>query len=259
MDYLGMTTRVPLLVPVFNNPYYVERFFQHINKFDCFEILLFDNDSTYPPLLSLYEKLPDNIRVVRLGYNFGPRIFWHDETVYNSLPDIFCISDPDVEFNEQIPPNFINLLIDLTYRREIGKVGFALDISMPHLMTDAKFRHADGWKDILESESEHWQHEIEGDPIGEKIYLSDIDTTFALYNKKFFNPIKPFEGIRVAGSFTARHLPWYKDVKIPSSEREFYSNTAQYSYYSSKNIPVQLRELFSWQDKNIILDTAIYY
>lgn len=41
------------------------------------------------------------------------------------------------------------------------------------------------------------------------VYYADIDTTFALCNKKYFN-----NSIRVASNFTAKHLPWYYDSKF---------------------------------------------
>jgi len=244
-----MTTRVPLLVPVFNNPYYVERFCKHVEKFNCFDIVLFDNNSNYGKILEFYDSLPGNISLIRMKYNFGPRLFWLLDNVYEALPNFFCISDPDIEFNENIPYSFIDKLIDLASRYQVGKVGFALDIAEPHRMTQKKFRHADGWKDIWESEGDHWQHEIRGDPVGHDLYVADIDTTFALYDKRYFNRSAPFKAIRVAGLFTAKHLPWYTDVEIPDHERAFYAKSAIYSYFASDNVPIQLRSLFPQQDK----------
>lgn len=240
--------RLPLFVPAFNNPHYVASFCRHMVELDRFDIFVFDNGSTYPPLLQLYDQLAGSVRIVRLQRNLGPRIFWLSDEIYERLPDIFCVSDPDVEFNPELPVKFLDDLLDLTERFQIGKAGFALDISRPDLMTPKKFRHPDGWKHVWESEAEHWQCEISDDPVGEPIYLADLDTTFALYNKRFFDRSAPFNAIRVAGRFTARHLPWYFDCDVPEAEREFYARTAVFSYYASENTPLQLRNLFERQN-----------
>lgn len=246
---LLMKTRLPLLVPAFNNPYYVGRFCNHILKFDCFDIIIFDNNSTYPPMREFYSTLPNSIKVLYLSHNFGPRIFWMDDTIYNSLPDIFSISDPDIEFNDQLPTDFIDRLIDLTFQLKVGKIGFALDIFSPHIMTQRKFRHADGWKDIWESEGDHWQREVKNCDFDNPLYIAPIDTTFAIYNKNFFNRDYPFSAIRVGGHYIAKHLPWYINVNIPEHEQKFYQYSSVYSYYSSDNTPIQLRSLFELQDK----------
>lgn len=240
--------RLPLFVPAFNNPHYVERFCREMIELDRFEIFVCDNGSTYPPMLDLYARLPEAVHVVRLRRNCGPRVFWLNDGIYGQLPDAFCVSDPDIAFNPGLPGDFLDRLLDLTERFQIGKAGFALDISRPELMTPKRFRHVDGWKQVWESEAEHWQYEISDDPVGEPIYLADLDTTFALYNKRFFDRSAPFNAIRVAGRFTARHLPWYLDCEVPAEEREFYAATAEFSYYASENVPLQLRDLFMRQN-----------
>jgi hypothetical protein len=60
-------------------------------------------------------------------------------------------------------------------------------------------------------------------------YDAKIDTTFALYRpitslKKFKKVF--YKGIRTAYPYTARHLPWYKDLEKPTAEDIFYRQTA---------------------------------
>jgi hypothetical protein len=64
-----------------------------------------------------------------------------------------------------------------------------------------------------------------------------IDTTFAVYNKKYFRRDAPFEAVRVAGLFTCRHLPWYRDSRLPLQEEEFYRRTARVSTYLRPSSP----------------------
>lgn len=240
--------RLPLLVPAFNNPYYIERFCRQMATLDRFDIFVFDNGSTYPPLLELYEQHDLPARVIRLGQNLGPRLFWQHDAIYDRLPQFFCVSDPDIAFCQELPADFLNSLLNLTTIFQIGKAGFALDISNPAQMTNKKFRHANGWKHVWESEAEHWLHPIPANVIAEPAYFAVLDTTFALYNKAVFNRSAPFNAIRVAGRFTARHLPWYRDTDVPAAEQQFYARTALYSYYASDNVPLQLRRLFAVQD-----------
>lgn len=239
---------IPIFIPAFNNPYYLEKFCKQKKVKNNFNIYIFDNKSNYKKTFEFYEKIKGTIKIIQFSENFGPRAFWMIDDLYQRLPEIFCISDPDIEFSYSIPHDFLLKLFDLTNRFQIGKAGFALDIADSRRLVQKKFRHADGWKHIWESEAEHWINEIINDPVGEPIYLADIDTTFALYNKKYFDRSAPFNAIRVGGRFTARHLPWYVDNAVPDEEREFYDQTALYSYYSSNHPPLQLRELFTLQD-----------
>ena len=36
-----------------------------------------------------------------------------NSNIYNSLPDKFILTDPDLQFNENLPNNFIEILIEL--------------------------------------------------------------------------------------------------------------------------------------------------
>jgi len=62
-------------------------------------------------------------------------------------------------------------------------------------------------KTIYEHEKTFWEKKIED--IYE-LYEADIDTTFCLVNKKGEYNKK----IRIAGNFTAKHLPWYKHNSV---------------------------------------------
>jgi alpha-acetolactate decarboxylase len=65
------------------------------------------------------------------------------------------------------------------------------------------------------------------------VYNAAIDTTFALYNKHYFDPSNFYCAVRVAGRFTYRHLPWYRDSLPPAEELTVYRQTQKYSYYLS--------------------------
>ena len=63
-------------------------------------------------------------------------------------------------------------------------------------------------KTIYEHEKQFWINKIEDSSY--ELYYEDIDTTFCLINKNHDSNCT----IRIAGNFTAKHLPWYKENKI---------------------------------------------
>jgi hypothetical protein len=46
------------------------------------------------------------------------------------------------------------------------------------------------------------------------MYLADIDTTFAVYRKSNYQGHLRSPAIRVAGDYTAIHLPWFLNLDI---------------------------------------------
>jgi len=68
---------------------------------------------------------------------------------------------------------------------------------------------------IKEFESRYWVNRLQHDAL--ELYASQIDTTFAVYRKQ--NYIGNFHsGIRVAGNFSAIHLPWFKELDLLTGE-----------------------------------------
>ena len=62
---------------------------------------------------------------------------------------------------------------------------------------------------------------IESNPI---VYKTKIDTTFALYNKKYIKKNK-LDALSLGGEFTCKHLPWEKNYKLPKKENAEYINS----------------------------------
>jgi hypothetical protein len=166
------------------------------------------------------------------------------------LPQYFCLTDPDLELNPELPDSFLETLIGITEDYMIGKAGFALSLASRDTMVQSRFRHADGWYTVWESEERHWKLPLESeDTKADPLYYASIDTTFALYNKKYFDLRRPFDGIRVAGRFTCRHLPWYRNNRLPKDEEDYYRKATEFSYYLGERPALQMRALFAHQDK----------
>jgi hypothetical protein len=201
---------IPILIISYNNYKYVKNTIEQINKINpayLNDIIVVDNCSTDKDTLEYLDTL--KLKLIRNYLNNGP---WIEPScnsqIYNLLPSKFVLTDPDLQFNENLPSNFVEQLSAISDKYNSRKTGFALDISEPDKLYDSKL-YANG-QSIVEWESQFWKNKINDDNY--ELYEAPIDTTLHLYNKNSdWNKI-----IRVAGNFTAIHLPWYKESIIYS-------------------------------------------
>ncbi|KWH06622.1 hypothetical protein WT59_02045 [Burkholderia territorii] len=150
---------------------------------------------------------------------------------YARLPDLFCVTDPDLELNDALPPEFLFELIDATEAFQTGKAGFALDISQPELMKETTLFCGDRQYTTLEWEANFWRHQIGSTAGGDPIYNAPIDTTFAVYNKRYFRRDSHLCGVRFAGRYTCKHIPWYKETGLTDAEEQYYREHQKWSNY----------------------------
>ena len=221
---------IPVLVPVFNNPTYLRKMIGQLRDIGLPNIIVVDNGSTYPPFLEYLDSLEEKLTVIRLNENSGPRRLFRDAALYDQLPQYFCLTDPDLEFNSDLPPDFLERLTDLTRKYHVGKAGFSLDISEPEKMISTPFQIGEESFRIWEWEAQFWHAPLEEE--GDPAYRASVDTTFAVYNKEFFRAENFLDAIRVAGRYTARHLPWYAEHRLPAEEADFYRAASRHSFYT---------------------------
>ena len=227
----ALQTEIPILIPCFDTVTYVRGMVEQLRTRGFRNIVLVDNASTYEPMRQYLKDPGTGVTVIRQPQNLGPRNVILDPLNFTLLPQFFCVTDPDLTLNPDMPLDFLAQLAALTEQHSVGKAGLALDISDPSAMRDDDFqvsgRH---WK-IWEWEANFWKTRLGTTASGDPVFKASIDTTFALYNKKFFDPNKPLNAVRVAGRFTCRHLPWYRDTGLPQAEEEHYRQYARYSHY----------------------------
>lgn len=223
----------PLIVPVFNNPTYLLNFLNQIENFPEFKIEIFDNASTYPQMIEVLKDLFnfERVQVNRLNQNFGPHYVLRTPEVYGFLPDIFCLSDPDVEFSKTLPTNFLEEMIEISHKFAVGKVGFAIEIPKeeeflePYIKMDGALQKMSDW------EKKFWVNQVGVTSTNDPIYLNTLDTQFAVYNKKYFNPNERYRAIRIGGDYTSKHLGFYKNSIVPLDEKEYYKKLSRFAYY----------------------------
>lgn len=222
---------VPVIIPCFDTVTYVRGMVEQLRGRGLRNIILVDNASTYAPMRAYLQDPGAGVTVIAQAENKGPRDCFTDPATLALLPQVFCVTDPDLSLNPDMPPDFIGQLAALTERHAAGKAGLALDISTPALMRDEEFRIGGrGWK-IWEWEAQFWQEGLEPTAGGDPVFKAQTDTTFAVYNKRHFDPHRPLDGVRVGGRFTCRHLPWYRENGLPAEEERHYRQHARDSFY----------------------------
>jgi len=222
---------IPIFIPCFNAVTYVRGMVEQLRERGLQRIVLVDNASTYPPMRDYLAAPGHGVTVVALTANKGPRDIFLDPANFALLPQFFCVTDPDLILNPAMPDDFLAQLAALTETLSLGKAGLALDITDRDAMRQDEFLISDRrWK-IWEWEEQFWQQELEPLPGGDPVFKASIDTSFALYNKRFFKVTEHLEAVRVGGRYTCRHLPWYNDTGLPADEEHFYRTHAQDSFY----------------------------
>ena len=226
-------TSIPVYINSFNQPTYVSRIVKSFLSNGFGNIIVIDQASTGPLTIETLKtiEMDSRCKIIRMKKNKGPRYFF-DSLQYVLSGRYFIYTDPDIELPDIMPDNFMCRLIELSHQYRIGKVGCALNISDSDLFnsTTVVQEHETVPLSIVDFESRYWKERVESD-----VYLAAIDTTLALYNTKYFRLWNFFNALRVAGSFTIRHRPWYKDQMIPEAEFTYYQKQCLYSSWLNKD------------------------
>lgn len=209
---------IPIFIISFNQLSYIQKMVNSLEKYGCKNIHIIDNASDYPPLV---EYLKNSLHHIHLmNKNWGHRVFWESgefDDIVNS--HYYILTDPDIEFPDNLPENFIVTMLQLLCEYPaVQKVGLALRIDdLPENPNSVR---------IINWEGEFWRYKI-NNPYGLQMYDALLDTTFALYRPgKPFGYFSNLRAIRLAGRFTVRHLPWYSnlygDEQNRSEEENYY-------------------------------------
>ena len=238
--------RIPLLIN--NRDLHPKQIVEQCLALDGADVYLIDNGSTYHPTQDyLRDPHPDvgivwrnatdgrsmygpahSMRVdpaCPVALNGGPRAAcWYvrelrSEWLQNGIR-YYATTDSDLDLST-LPGDALQLFTSiLESHPELVKTGCALRIDdLPH--TPAGIR-------AKRSEAAYWADEVTTwhKPIGASIYAAPIDTTLAVYR---LDP--PWDGSytpawRIAGPYTARHIPWYHDDANRPADYQYYLDHA---------------------------------
>ena len=197
-------SQIPIVIISWNCLTFIKKLIDQLKRYPN-PIILLDNKSSYKPLLDYYKEikreLKDKIEIRLLKENYGSNVYLK----LKNLPKIFILTDPDIEINENMPLNFAEILLGLSNKYKVYKVGLALD-----LKDKADFiRCGEEGNPLYEYQLKYWRDRIASDY---ELYHAPVDTTFCLVNSKYKEDNPTMPAIRIAGDFTARHLPWYKET-----------------------------------------------
>jgi hypothetical protein len=249
---------IPIVIISYNNHKYVENTIKQLRKVDpklVETIVIMDNCSTCNDTILYLNENAHNVIIIRNKTNNGPRIAHpSNKEVLNILPERFILTDPDLEFNLELPTNFIEILGEILDKYPTQKAGFAISVEDHEFFYP--YRNYIGWGTIYEWESRFWKSDTKEDfhsnyhstPI--PLYHSLIDTTFALYAKSRIKMVTDegmgevrFEAIRVAGCFTCRHLPFYMNDPVMSIED-------RYKHYSTSKFSTTSQFILRYIEEN---------
>ena len=197
---------IPIVVICYNNYFFVKNFVNQIKKYKN-PIILLDNNSNYHKLLDYYKEikneLGNKIDIRIFNENYGHKVYLK---LKNELPNIYILSDPDLELNKNMPENFAEILLNISNKYKYYKVGSALNINDKDLFITCE--NYTNEKNIYDWEKQFWINKIKDDKF--ELYDANIDTTFCLINNNYYDN-NEYRAIRVAGNFTVKHLPWYNE------------------------------------------------
>lgn len=214
---------IPIIINNRNRYTYLLQLITWLEKNKYTNIIILDNDSTFPQLLEYYKVTKHE--VIFLKKNVGYMALWQSDVFDRFKKGFYVYTDPDVIPNTNCPPNIVfKLYTILSKYRQIEKAGPALRINDLPASYDKK-------NDVIEWEKIHWQDQVE-----QNVYDAMVDTTFALYKPLAFGNAEMCKAYRVAGEFEFLHLPWYIDSNNLTEEETFYRNNVSKtsSYWSSK-------------------------
>ncbi|MDL2336324.1 MAG: methyltransferase domain-containing protein [Pseudomonadota bacterium] len=185
-------------------------------------IVILDNASDYPPLLTYYEFLPAGVNVLRLDQNHGPWVFWQ-QGIHTVMDTPYVVTDSDIVPTDECPADLIGRLQQVLLRYpDVSKVGPALRIdNIPDGYVQADM--------VRKWESQFWEH-----PVAPGVFAAPIDTTFALYpaHAEFSND---GHSLRLGHPCLAEHTPWYA-VESHLSDEELYYRTHTSTTFSNWSV-----------------------
>lgn len=176
------------------------------------EPVIIDNASTYSPLLEWLAGCPYEVHL--RPTNGGHLVLWK-ELPHLITDRYYIVTDPDLDLSA-VPHDYLKVLQEgLRMFPHVSKAGFSLDIF--DLPLNAYTREVISW------ERKFWETEKKNG-----FYLSDIDTTFALYDSQRKLKFPPdsndfFKAVRADKPYCAKHLPWYITPETMTEEDKYYS------------------------------------
>lgn len=206
---------IPIILNNFNRLSTTKKLADDLYSLGYTNIHILDNNSTYNPLLEWYKEC--HYTVKHLGANLGQLAIYNSGYI-NEFKGWVVYSDSDIELNPNFPLGAIDRMIEVAEKYNKMKVGLALKID--DLPTTRYGIY------IKREEAKFWYKEV-----ADCIYEADVDTTFSII--KVGQPFQ-YQALRIAGDFTARHIPWYLDYENLSPEELYIIEKSDSQFSTTK-------------------------
>ena len=222
--------KIPIYIICFNNGFMVKNTVKNcLQKFKN-PIKILDNASNSEHTKLILKELEslDNVQIQYLKENRGPYIIREQPEFQDVRNNFFIITDPDLEL-DYLPEDTIKYMYELSTKHNIRRVGPALRIDERDDLLDIKFNE----KSIYDNEIIYWQKRFK-ENIYQDLYEAGIDTTFNLENPQG-NFLYPYTncGVRMAGKYAVRHLPWHKSYIYNLSDENYNEYFTQKTRYGT--------------------------
>lgn len=218
--------KIPVIINNFNRLTSLVQLITFLESKGYQNIIILDNDSTYPPLLKFYAETKH--KLINLNHNYGHLALWKSGVYKEYWWDYFCYTDSDVLPISECPNDFLRYFRKILRKYySLDKVGFAIKVD--DLPDSFSLKEK-----VAKYESRYWQQQLEPG-----IFDAPIDTTFAMY-RPFSNlrhqEIYTLPAARIGFPYLIRHLPWYVDSENLSDEESYYLRTCNKSSSIAKSI-----------------------
>lgn len=202
----------PIVINNFNRLTSTRNMYEFLRSRNYSNIIILDNNSTYPPLLQWYSTLNEN-EVMRFSSNIGAHCLFDSGYLKNIDSEYVVYSDSDIEFNPLMPDNFLETMKSMLLKYNEQKIGLALRIDD---VPPSCYRNC--FTGTIDHERQFWVNQLEKD-----VYMAMVDTTFCLLRNPKHHDLR---ALRIAGNFTARHLPWYTEYSTLNEEEIYFIENA---------------------------------
>jgi len=201
---------IPVIINNRNRYLYLIQLISWLERAGMKDIIILDNDSTYPPLIEYYRNTRH--KVVKLGANVGHLALWKSKVYRHIRSNYYIYSDPDLVPTEDCPSDLVKKLLDvLNGNPQVDKVGAGL-------MIDDLPDHFAKKSEVLNWEKKFWEKEI-----SPGVFEAEVDTTFALYRPFTNGALWVGKALRTGKPYILKHLPWYENSAALDEESRFYS------------------------------------
>ena len=99
---------IPIYIICYNNGFYIENTINQLKSKNIpnNQITIINNNSTAISTIDILNTLTPSYKIINFDVNHGHRVWAHHD-IWNILPEYFIITDPDLEYNQDLPTNFI--------------------------------------------------------------------------------------------------------------------------------------------------------